>query len=84
MGGTGMGDDSLLATLEIGYTELDYDAELSEVTETLKKMESIMADFTKLRGDREKMAEAYDTMNTKIEDTLKNLDLTLQSIDPNS
>lgn len=84
MGGTGMGDDSLLATLEIGYTELDYDTELSEVTETLKKMESIMADFTKLRGDREKMAEAYDTMNTKIEDTLKNLDLTLQSIDSNS
>lgn len=84
MGGTGMGDDSLLATLQIGYTEADYNSELEAVNDTLKKMESSMADFTKLRGDRERMAEAYQSMNEKIENTLKNLNSTLQLIDPNS
>jgi len=59
MGGTGMGDDSLLSTLKIGYTEADYNLELEAVNDTLKKLENSMADFTKLRGDREKMAEAY-------------------------
>lgn len=84
MGGTGMGDDSLLSTLQIGYTEADYNLELEAVNNTLKKMENSMADFTKLRGNREKMVEAYQSMNEKIENTLKNLDSTLQLIDPNS
>lgn len=84
MGGTGMGDDALLGRLQIGYTQADYDLELESVNETLKDLEKAMADFTKLRGKRDQMAEAYQSMNTKIESTLKNLDTTLQLIDPDS
>jgi hypothetical protein len=58
MGGSGMGNDSIGAVLNIRYNEPKYNQLIEEANKTIEQLDNSITDFAKLRTNRSLVAEA--------------------------
>lgn len=79
-----MGDDALLASLNIYYDEPKYEIALNAINDTLKRLEQEMTKFAKIRDDQKKVASANKAMNTELTKILKELDEVLGQLNKDS
>lgn len=84
MGGAGMGNDSIGATVTLLFGEPNYNRELEEVEKALKELDKAWTEFSKLRDQRQNVLENNRKMNEKIENIMLQLDHDLAAIDDSS